>query len=82
MPSTLRTPELDERKEGTVTAPTNSRMLRLKKLICGGPWAARDDIVLIYWRPDSNYHDGGYWVAWIDKAPKVDPLPEAQVNIA
>jgi hypothetical protein len=82
MPCTLRKPELDELSTGILLPPIPSRIQRLKNLICGGPWSARDDIVTLYWKPDPGAPNGAQWVAWIDTpAPKVDPLPEASVSI-
>ena len=73
----LRTPE---ETDPLPHAPGATRIEKLKDLICGGPWGNRDDICLIYWRPKG---EGGEWVAWVDEPnPKVDPLPEAHVNIA
>jgi hypothetical protein len=69
----------NEEFEPLPPAPGLGRMARLQALVCGNVWGNRDDICLIYWKPEN----GGRWVAWVDSAapPKVDPLPEAGVTV-
>ena len=84
MPCQLRKPDLPNPHGPS----SKTRMQKLQQLICGGPWNARDNICLLYWRPKLG-DDGkprpdgaGEWVAWVDSPPKVDPLPDTGVTIA
>lgn len=73
--ATLRTPdEIDPLPPDN----TRDRIQKLQDLVCGGPWGNRDDLCLLYWKPNVN---GGEWVAWSNSTPNVDPLPAAGVSV-
>jgi len=75
MPCQLRKPD---ETDPMPPNPAKTRMGKLQDLVCGGPWNGRDDICLIYWKPDVSK-----WVAWVDQPPPMfDPLPQAEVSVA
>jgi hypothetical protein len=69
--------EIDEGLPGT-GSPTPSRIARLQRLLCAGPWGADNNLVLLYWNKDATKPGGSHWVGWEDP----DPLPPAGITVA
>lgn len=78
MPCTIRRFEKDELSDAHPRPKAgDQRMVRLRSLICAGPWGDKNNINLIYWHPDAAAPGGGHWVAWVDP----DPLPPAGITV-